>query len=240
MKNIILFPLLAFVILSCNDKLKSDRDFVIFEINPRTEHIQFYWKDDNGQIIKSINNLKKYVESKNETLKFAMNGGMFEINNIPKGLYIENFKILNKIDTLTGNGNFYLQPNGVFYITRNHKPKIVKTQQFRYNNNIQYATQSGPMLLINGNLNPIFQEQSTNLNIRNGVGILENGNVVFVMSKNEVNFYNFALLFKELGCKNALYLDGFVSRTYLPEKKWMQEDGDFGVMIGVTDSEKKN
>ena len=70
------------------------------------------------------------------------------------------------------------------------------------------------------------------------MGILENGNVVFVMSKTEVNFYNFALLFKELGCKNALYLDGFVSRTYLPEKKWMQEDGDFGVMIGVTDSEK--
>lgn len=238
MKNIILFSLLSFVIFSCNDKTEGEQDYVIFEANPKTENIKFYWKNDNGQAIKSINNLKKYVESKNETLKFAMNGGMFEINNIPKGLYIENSKILNKIDTSRGNGNFYLQPNGVLYITKNHEPKIVETQQFRYNNNIQYATQSGPMLLINGNLNPIFREQSTNLNIRNGVGILENGNVVFVMSKKEVNFYNFALLFKELGCKNALYLDGFVSRTYLPEKNWVQEDGDFGVMIGVTDSEK--
>jgi len=238
MKNIILFSLLAFVILSCSDKIKNEKVYVIFEANPKTENIKFYWKDDNGQIIKSINNLKKYVESKNENLKFAMNGGMFEINNIPKGLYIENSKILNKIDTLTGNGNFYLQPNGVFYITKSQTAKIVETRKFRYNSNIKYATQSGPLLLINGNLNPIFQEQSTNLNIRNGVGILENGNVVFAMSKTEVNFYNFALIFKELGCKNALYLDGFVSRTYLPEKKWMQEDGDFGVMIGVTDSEK--
>lgn len=238
MKNIILFSLLAFVILSCSDKIKNEKDYVIFEANSKTENIKFYWKNDSGQAIKSINNLKKYVESKNENLKFAMNGGMFEINNIPKGLYIENSKILNKIDTSNGNGNFYLQPNGVFYLTKNNEAKIVETQKFRYNSNIEYATQSGPMLLINGNLNPIFQEQSKNLNIRNGVGILENGNVVFVMSKTEVNFYNFALLFKELGCKNALYLDGFVSRTYLPEKKWMQEDGDFGVMIGVTNSEK--
>ncbi|MBV6878261.1 phosphodiester glycosidase family protein [Epilithonimonas ginsengisoli] len=238
MKNIILFSLLAFVILSCSDKIKNEKDYVIFEANPKTENIKFYWKNDSGQVIKSINNLKKHVESKNENLKFAMNGGMFEINNIPKGLYIENFKILNKIDTSNGNGNFYLQPNGVFYLTKNNEAKIVETQKFRYNSNIEYATQSGPMLLINGNINPIFQEQSTNVNIRNGVGILENGNIVFVMSKTKVNFYNFALLFKELGCKNALYLDGFVSRTYLPEKKWMQEDGDFGVMIGVTDSEK--
>lgn len=238
MKNIILFSLLAFVILSCSDKIKNEKDYVIFEANSKTENIKFYWKNDSGQAIKSINNLKKYVESKNENLKFAMNGGMFEINNIPKGLYIENSKILNKIDTSNGNGNFYLQPNGVFYLTKNNEAKIVETQKFRYNSNIQSATQSGPMLLINGNINPIFQEQSKNLNIRNGVGILENGNVVFVMSKTEVNFYNFALLFKELGCKNALYLDGFVSRTYLPEKKWMQEDGDFGVMIGVTNSEK--
>lgn len=238
MKNIILVFLIAFVIFSCNDNLMIEKDYVIFEANPKTDNIKFYWKNDSGQANKSINNLKKYVESKNENLRFAMNGGMFEINNIPKGLYIENLKILNKIDTSTGNGNFYLQPNGVFYITKSQTAKIVETRKFRYNSNIKYATQSGPLLLINGNLNPIFQEQSKNVNIRNGAGILENGNIVFVMSKTEVNFYNFSLLFKELGCKNALYLDGFVSRTYLPEKNWVQEEGDFGVMIGVTDSEK--
>lgn len=240
MKNTILIPFLIFVILSCSDKIKNEKDYVIFEANLKTENIKFYWKNDSGQVIKSINNLKKYVQSKNENLRFAMNGGMFEINNTPKGLYIENFKILNKIDTLAGNGNFYLQPNGIFYITKNNEPKIVETKKFHYNSNIEYATQSGPVLLVNGNINPIFQEQSHNLNIRNGVGILGNGNVVFAMSKKEINFYNFALLFKKLGCKKALYLDGFVSRTYLPEKNWVQEDGDFGVMIGVTESEKQN
>jgi uncharacterized protein YigE (DUF2233 family) len=77
------------------------------------------------------------------------------------------------------------------------------------------------------------------LNIRNGVGILPNNKVIFAMSKTEINFYNFAKYFKSLGCKNALYLDGFVSRTYLPEKQWKQTDGSFGVIIGVTDSKIK-
>lgn len=236
--NIFLVSLIISLLFSCNDKIKEEKGYVIFEVNPKTENIEFYWKDDNAQAIKSIKNLKEYLESKNKKLRFAMNGGMFEVNNIPKGLYIENSKILNKIDTSAGDGNFYIQPNGIFYITQNKESQIVETKKFQYNTNIQFATQSGPILLKDGKVNPIFQEQSKNLNIRDGVGILDNGNVVFAMSKKEVNFYNFTLLFKGLGCKNALYLDGFVSRTYFPEKNWIQEDGDFGVMIGVTDSKK--
>jgi uncharacterized protein YigE (DUF2233 family) len=54
------------------------------------------------------------------------------------------------------------------------------------------------------------------------------------MSKEEINFYDFAAYFQHMGCKNALYLDGLVSRTYLPDQKWVQTDGNFGVIIGVT------
>jgi len=63
---------------------------------------------------------------------------------------------------------------------------------------------------------------------------LPNNEIVFVMFKKKINFYNFVSCFKSLGCENALYLNGFVSRTYLPEQKWIQTDGNFGVMIGVT------
>lgn len=236
--NLLLFPLLLFLLFSCDDKIKEDKNYVIFEANPKKENIQFYWKNKNGETLKNIGNLKNYIQSNNQVLKFAMNGEMFEINNIPKGLYIHDSEMLNKINTSTENGNFYLQPNGIFYIAKNKIPQISETKKFKYNKDVEFATQSGPMLLINGNINPIFQEQSKNLNIRNGVGVLENGNAVFVMSKKDVSFYNFALLFKKLGCKKALYLDGFVSRSYYPEKNWIQEDGDFGVMIGVTESKR--
>ena len=90
------------------------------------------------------------------------------------------------------------------------------------------------MLLIDGNIHSAFKQGSSNLNIRNGVGILPNGDILFAMSTVEINFYDFALYFKNLGCKNALYLDGFVSRMYCPEKNQKQLDGNFGVMIGVT------
>jgi uncharacterized protein YigE (DUF2233 family) len=90
------------------------------------------------------------------------------------------------------------------------------------------------MLIINGVMHSKFIDGSTNLHIRNGVVILPNGNILFAMSKSEVNFYDFATLFLDNVCKNALYLDGYVSRTCLPAKNWVQEDGQFGVIIGVT------
>lgn len=226
-------------IFSCDRKVEYENDFVIFKVNPKIENVSFYWKDDDGTILKSIHNLKSKIERDQKELKFVMNGGMFNADNSPKGLYIENFKILNPIDTLSSDkGNFYLHPNGVFYLTKNNDARIIETKAFRSGSNIKYATQSGPVLLVGGEINPIFQENSRNMNIRNGAGILKDGNIVFIMSKKEVNFYNFASVFKELGCKTALYLDGFVSRTYCPEKKWVQKDGNFGVMIGVTKSKK--
>lgn len=111
---------------------------------------------------------------------------------------------------------------------------ICKTEDFFDNGKIKYATQSGPMLVIDGKIHTAFTPGSTNLNIRNGVGILPNNEVVFAISKAGISFFDFATYFKNLGCKNALYLDGFVSRTYLPEKNWVQVDGDFAVMIGVS------
>jgi uncharacterized protein YigE (DUF2233 family) len=79
-----------------------------------------------------------------------------------------------------------------------------------------------------------LQKGSANVNIRNGVGILPDNKIVLAISKEEINLYDFAEYFKNLGCKNALYLDGFVSRMYLPEKDLNTTDGDFGVIIGVS------
>ncbi len=215
-----------------------DEQILTYTVDTRTQDLKLYWKDDKGEPLKSLQHLKTYVESKKLTLTFAMNGGMFNTDFSPQGLFIQNKNILAPLDTSDGNGNFYLKPNGVFYITVNNVPSICKTTDFIANNNIKYATQSGPMLVINGQIHEAFKEGSNNLNIRNGVGILPDNKVVFAMSKTAINFYDFAKYFQSLGCKNALYLDGFVSRTYLPEKQWVQTDGNFGVIIGVTT--KKN
>jgi uncharacterized protein YigE (DUF2233 family) len=161
---------------------------------------------------------------------------MYKPDGSPQGLFIENGKTLSPLDTSSGGGNFYLKPNGVFYITADNKAVICKTPDFKDNGKLKYATQSGPMLMIDGQIQPAFKEGSANLNIRNGVGILPDGRIIFAMSKSGINFYDFAQYFKSLGCKNALYLDGLVSRAYLPEKNWAQTDGNFGVIIAVIKS----
>ena len=219
---------------SKSSQIADDR-FIVYVANPQTQKITFFWKNEKGENFKNAENLNIWLKTNNKKLLFSTNGGMYKKDRSPQGLYIEYKIIKTKIDTSSGNGNFYLKPNGIFYITTDNNAVISKTEDFRNNINIKYATQSGPMLVIDGAVHSAFKEKSTNLNIRNGVGILPNNEVVFVISKKEINFYEFADFFKKLGCKNALYLDGFVSRTYLPEKNWEQLDGDFGVIIGVTE-----
>lgn len=210
-----------------------EESFISYTVDPKKQSLVFYWKDNKGVIFSSIQHLKTWLGQNKQKLLFATNGGMYKTDHAPLGLYIENKIVLTPLNTSRGTGNFYLKPNGVFYITTDNIPLICKTTDFRNNTRIKYATQSGPLLVIDGNIHASFKEGSANVNIRNGVGILPDNRIVFAMSKKEINFYDFANYFKSLGCKNALYLDGFVSRTYLPEKNWVQTDGDFGVMIGV-------
>lgn len=206
-----------------------------FIVDPHIQDVTLYWKDEKGETLKNFANLLRFVENKKKHLVFAMNAGMYKKDGSPQGLYIENHQVLALLDTASGAGNFYMKPNGVFYLTDENKGNVCKTTDFILNDHIKYATQSGPLLLIDGQIHPSFKKGSSNVNIRNGVGILPGGKIIFAISKKEINFYDFAIYFQNLGCKNALYLDGFVSRMYLPEENWIQLDGNFGVMIGVTE-----
>jgi len=239
MKRIVLlviisiFLVTAIVVFAGAKKQPGKQNFISYQVDPQKQQLKLYWKDDQHQIFGSIQRLNTWLASRKQQLVFAMNGGMYQQDQSPSGLYIEDGKQLKPLNTRQASGNFYLQPNGVFYLTDKEQPFICTTSAFSINTHIKYATQSGPMLVINGLVNTAFKQDSKNLNIRNGVGILPDNKVVFAMSKEPVNFYEFAAYFRELGCKNALYLDGFVSRTYLPEKNWLQTDGNFGVIVGV-------
>jgi uncharacterized protein YigE (DUF2233 family) len=223
---------------SFRDRKLDDR-FLDYRVDLKKQQLAFYWKDDKNNPFKTIQALNNWLASKNRQLVFAMNGGMYKEDNSPLGLYIENKKLVTPLNKKSGYGNFYLKPNGVFYITQDSKAFVCKTEQFKQHSSISYATQSGPMLLVDGVIPAAFKKGSANLNIRNGVGVLADGSILFVMSKTPVNFFDFAEYFKNAGCKNALYLDGFVSRTYLPQKNWIQTGGNFGVIIGETVTKNK-
>ena len=197
------------------------------------KNISFYHKNPESIPYSNFKTLQAYLSSQKKHLKFAMNGGMYLRDLSPQGLYIENAKQIKDVDrTQDAYGNFYMQPNGIFYITKDKKAYVTPTKKFKYSDNINYATQSGPMLVIDSQIHHQFMPNSKNVHIRNGMGILPNGDLLFAISSHKINFYNFATFFKQHGCKNALYLDGFVSRIYLPSQGITHDDGLFGIIIG--------
>lgn len=221
-----------------NCKSNNRAAFISYRVNLRQVQLKLYWKDEKNQRFKSLKNLKAWLDARGQKLVFAMNAGMFNPKYAPQGLFIQAQKTVAPLDTTSGTGNFYLKPNGVFYLNTDTTARICTTADFSNDGRIAYATQSGPMLVVDGNIHPAFRPGSVNVQIRNGVGILPNNQVLLAMSRNKISLYDFASYFKQAGCRQALYLDGFVSRTYSSAEDQPQTDGDFGVMIGVSELKK--
>lgn len=207
-----------------------------YVVDVRQAALNFFFANPVGNQFYNIDNLRRHLNNKSETLLFATNGGMFDDFRQPLGLFVQNGKEIAPINMNQGVGNFYIQPNGVFYTTRFQTIGIATTNNYnRISPYVENATQSGPMLVINGQINPNFQPDSSNRTLRSGVGQLDENRAVFVISNNPVNFYDFANFLKEyFNCSNALYLDGGISEMYIPDLGRKQTGGEFGVLIGVT------
>jgi uncharacterized protein YigE (DUF2233 family) len=147
---------------------------------------------------------------------------------------VENGTEISPLNTNDGQGNFYMKPNGVFLINQKHEARVVSAANYADElTPAVWATQSGPMLVLRGDINPDFNASSKNVNIRSGVGVRKDGVAVFAISQKPVNFYDFASLFADkLKCSNALFLDGTISAFYYPGLKEKGPRG-FGPMIGV-------
>ena len=197
--------------------------------------LQLLLNDQNGQAYKKFYKIQKaHPEC---SLSFAMNAGMYHADFSPVGLYVEHSKQLKKINLLTQNfGNFFLQPNGV--VAWDHKKAIIQDSKTYAESKFKanFATQSGPMLVMNGVINSIFKSTSSSLKIRNGVGI-KNNQLYFVISRGNINFYDFADIFKtQLKINQALYLDGSISSAYIPQAKRHDQVYDLGPMFMYTES----
>ncbi len=207
--------------------------FTTFRIDLRTNHLELFLRDDAGRPFKRFDELASWLSRRNQRLEFAMNAGMYKTDFSPLGLLVEDSRQVSPLNTATGTGNFYLKPNGVFLVS-SAGARIVETSEYpAVAHDVRLATQSGPMLVRHGLINDAFDASSTSRLIRNGVGILDD-KVVFVISEQPINFYEFAVFFRdELKCQDALYLDGVVSSLYSASLHRNDARAELGPIIGV-------
>lgn len=213
----------------CRQERFEQARYSVCEVDLTQDDLRLFLRDASGEAFGTFSRVEDSL-GLGRRLGFAINAGMYHDDLAPVGLYIEDGQQEMRVITSDGPGNFGLLPNGVFCI-QERRAQVIESRAYAANPpECRYATQSGPMLVIDGALHPRFLPGSSSLNIRNGVGVDANGTrVVFAISDDPVNFDTFGRFFRDrLHTPNALYLDGRVSRLYAPQ---IGRD-DFGFPMG--------
>lgn len=203
---------------ACAPESFEGEDYTICRFDLRQDRLRLFSLAPDGAPYGSFSALEAELQGKGEELAFAMNAGMYGEDLKPVGLYIEDGRTAHKANRRDGPGNFHLKPNGVFFID-GAKAGVMETEAFLASGlKPQFASQSGPMLVIDGQIHPKFSETGTSFQRRNGVGAPDSHTLIFAISEGRVNFHSFARLFRDhLNSPNALFLDGSISSLHAPE-----------------------
>lgn len=193
----------------CQPVTYERSEYTICEVDLRRQSVKLFWKKPDGHPYEYLSSLPRALGKPLRRLLFATNGGMCHPDSSPVGLYIEEGRELVRANTSAGRGNFHMRPNGVFYLA-GEVAGILETRAFiKQNPHVDFATQSGPMLVIDGEVNARFMRYGGSRKYRVGVGSRDRNLVVFAISESEVSFGEFAHLFRDkLRCKKCSVLDG--------------------------------
>jgi uncharacterized protein YigE (DUF2233 family) len=207
--------------------------FTLCRYDRRRDEIAFFLDGRNGRL-RSLAALETELGPRARRLRFAMNAGMYDEAGAPIGLYVAQGRQRHAINRRPGAGNFHLLPNGVFTIAADGRVAIVPAARYDPAARPRWATQSGPMLVIDGALHPAIQANGPSLHIRNGVCVADPDIAWFAISEQPVSFGRLARLLRDrLGCRNALYLDGSVSSLW--DRPARRRDGysELGPLVAV-------
>ncbi|PTS80510.1 hypothetical protein DBR17_10735 [Sphingomonas sp. HMWF008] len=165
---------------------------------------------------------------------FAMNAGMFDSTGKPIGLFVSDGRTQSPLNRKRAStGNFFLQPNGVFYgDSFGWHVSTSDAYAADPSRHPGFATQSGPMLVIANTVNPLFGSDGLSRYVRNGVGVDAKGDAWFAISAAPVSFGRFGRLFRDrLHTPDALYFDGYVSSLWDPATNRRDDRAELGPIV---------
>ena len=219
---------------ACTDLLHEGRSYTLCAVEAGAD-LRLFHLDAQGQPFGSFARIDAALSAAGEQLVWAMNAGMFHPDRRPVGLYVEDGVQSARLVSRAGPGNFGMLPNGVLCIGAG-RIDVIETLRFAAAPpRCRHATQSGPMLVIDGALHPRFLVDSISRTVRNGVGTSADGaRAVFAISNQPVTFHEFARLFRDvLDLPQALYLDGALSRLHAPGMGRSDWGRPMGPVVGL-------
>ncbi len=223
----------------CRTLDEADRHYTVCTFDNTKDKLQLFWRGADGTPYGGFEPLAAALKQNGKVLRFAMNAGMYRPDESPVGLYIEEGRQLIAANMRSGAGNFHLKPNGIFYFGRGGAGVMETSRFLKAGIAPDYATQSGPMLVINGTIHPKIEPTGTSEKIRNGVGVKDGHIIVFAISDEPVTFYKFASLFRDkLNCPDALFLDGSISSLYAPSINRIDHWQPMGPIVGFVEPPK--
>ncbi len=174
-------------------------------------HIHVFKIDLNEHQLKLISHknlelkfpsIEQYAVS--EKAPLAINGGFFDEDQKPLGLRISQFKHSNSFKNISWWGVFYI---------KNKQARISSARQFSTQQNIEFAIQAGPRLIIDKHipsLRPGYAE-------RTALCVISDHEMAIVITQYfpiTLSQLAHTLIDQPLNCRNALNLDGGSSTQF--------------------------
>lgn len=224
---------LSLLLTSLGCAAQGDGGYTVVRVE--ADKLRLFWRDDQGRPLRRLDRLAAWLKTQGKTLAFGMNAGMYHADAGPVGLLVIDGRELAPLNPAGGQGNFFLKPNGVFFIDA-QGPHVVDAVDYPpLSSGVKLATQSGPLLLKQGQIHPALSPNSASRYIRNGV-CAAGSQAVFVISERPVTLHEFAGHFRDaLHCQDALYLDGAVSSLYSPGLGRNDRWSELGPLFGTTE-----
>lgn len=197
----------------CRDVTFEGTPHIVCVLSANRYDVRILHEDPSGKPFGTVAAADSSMMAQGRPPVLSMNAGMYHKDLSPVGLLVEEGQGKAALNLDDAEGNFFMKPNGVFMIDRSGQGVVIESQAYqREKPEALYATQSGPMLVIDGNIHPRFEPDGASRYIRNGVGVDGQNRMVLAISRKPVSLGSFARLFRdELDCSNALFLDGAIS-----------------------------
>lgn len=221
----------------CEPLVFEETPFTLCTVSPRRHTIGTALAPPGEDVpFGSMAALAESLGARADRVALAITAGLADDDGQPLGYFVENGERRTLLTLRAEAGAFAGQAGGVFFGEATGSWQVREAQAFAAETEERphFATQSTPLLVIDGEVHPAIPHDSANRSTRSGVGVDVRGRALFVISDEPVSMGKLARLYRDvLNVTDALCLGGAGAQVWDPAAGRMDEGPAFGPLIVV-------